>query len=106
VLAHTADVFRAVVDAVAEHYSLDKTEMREVITTHPKYVGVTLNPVLADLGAFERSAEPVDPPVIAKDPMDELTAATAAMSIAAPLTAPLVPKKKFVIRKPKAATPS
>ena len=83
VLAHTADVFHAVVDAVAEHYSLDKAEMMEVITTHPKYVGVTLHPVLADLGAFDKPAE------------------AAVASVAEPAK-----KKKFVIRKKEVAEPS
>lgn len=94
VLAHTADVFRAVVDAVAEHYSLDKEEMMEVITRHPKFVEVTTHPVLSDAGAFSKVP-------VTKEPIDELTEATAAMTIAAAASAAPVSKKRFVIRKTK-----
>ena len=66
VLSHTADVFQGVVDAVAEHYKLDKEEMMAVIRKHPKFMGVIQNPVLQDLGYLYQEKAAVEPAVKAK----------------------------------------
>jgi hypothetical protein len=59
VLKHTADVFHGVVDAIAEHYGLNKDEMMDVIAKHPKYTGIVQNPVLEDLGYLHTNASSV-----------------------------------------------
>jgi hypothetical protein len=57
-LNHTADVFHAIVGAVSEHYKLDKDEMMTVILKHPKYTGVSVNPVLQDMGYLYKEIAP------------------------------------------------
>ena len=38
VFKHTADVFELVVDAISEHYKIDKAEMMDVILKNPAYL--------------------------------------------------------------------
>lgn len=77
-LAHTADVFHAVLDAVSDHYKISKDEMMDVVLQHPSYTGVVLSPVIVDLGYFA-------PP-------------------GAEMKSPQKPKKKFVVKQPKPDT--
>lgn len=74
-LAHTADVFHAVLDAVSDHYKISKDEMMDVVLQHPSYTGVVLSPVLTDLGYFASPGGETKPPQ--------------------------KPKKKFVVKQPK-----
>lgn len=60
-LAHTADVFHGILDAVSDHYKISKDEMMDVVMNHPAYKGVTLSPVLNDLGYFPETPA-VKPP--------------------------------------------
>ena len=49
VFQHTADVFELIVDAVSEHYKIDKTEMMDVILKNPAYINKETN-VILDMG--------------------------------------------------------
>jgi hypothetical protein len=106
VLNHTADVFRGVVDAIAEHYGLDKDEMMSVIQKHPKYTGILQNPVLEDLGylhknkavvkrSYKKKVIPVVPvePVVPVVPVEPVV----------PVVPPPEEPKKFKINKKKSA---
>ncbi len=74
-LAHTADVFHAVLDAVSDHYKISKDEMMDVVLKHPAYTEVTLSPTLNDLGYFPPESKEVESK----------------------------PKKKFVVKQPKSS---
>ena len=73
VLNHTAEVFYAVVEAIADKYGLDKEAMTAAISEHPKFKEITLHPVLNDMGFLTKAEEEA--------------------SVSA------VPKKKFVFKK-------
>ncbi len=75
-LAHTAEVFHGIVDAISEHYKIPKDEMMDVVMAHPAYTGITVSPVLTDLGYFAPAPAPEAPK----------------------------PKKKFVVKKAVAST--
>jgi hypothetical protein len=60
-LAHTADVFHGIVNAISEHYKIPKDEMMDVVMAHPAYTGVIQNPVLTDLGYFASAPEAPKP---------------------------------------------
>ena len=49
VFQHTADVFELIVDAVSEHYKIDKAEMMDVILKNPAYINKETN-VIVDMG--------------------------------------------------------
>ena len=49
VFQHTADVFELIVDAVSEHYKIDKAEMMDVILKNPAYINKETN-VIIDMG--------------------------------------------------------
>jgi hypothetical protein len=74
-MAHTADVFHGIVDAISDHYKIPKDEMMEVVMAHPAYTEIIANPVLTDLGYFAQAPAP------------------------APTTESPKPKKKFVVKK-------
>ncbi len=80
-LKHTADVFHAVLDAVADHYKISKDEMMDVVLAHPAYKGAVLDPVISDLGFLRQADAPVAAPAA---------------------DAPKPKAKKFVVKKPAA----
>jgi hypothetical protein len=61
-LNHTAEVLMAVVEAIADTYTLDKEEMMAAIVEHPAYKAVTLDPVLNDMGFLTETAHPTTVP--------------------------------------------
>lgn len=50
ILKHTADMFVGIVEIVAEKYEIDPDEMMQVITEHPRYKEMHVDPVMHDLG--------------------------------------------------------
>jgi len=50
VLNHTAETFHGIVNAISEHYKLDKDEMMRVVVNHPSFKEGVVDPVLNDLG--------------------------------------------------------
>jgi hypothetical protein len=50
ILKHTADMFVGIVEIVAEKYKIDPNEMMHVITEHPRYKEMHVDPVMLDLG--------------------------------------------------------
>jgi len=50
VLNHTAETFHGIVNAISEHYKLDKDEMMSVVVNHPSFKEGVVDPVLNDLG--------------------------------------------------------
>ena len=50
ILKHTADMFVGIVEIVAEKYKIDPDEMMNVITSHPRYKDMIVDPVMLDLG--------------------------------------------------------
>jgi len=100
VLAHTADVFHAVVDAISEKYGLDKEEMFEAIRTHPSYSSIEMHPSVRDLGY--QLAEEAQAPAQAPQAADELVQIMQNVSLSAPQFNPGVApaqKKKFKIKR-------
>ncbi len=82
ILAHTADVFNATVNAISETYGIDSEEMFEAIRTHPDYMSIQVHPAVKDLGYIEEkrvapaAAAPVPAPVLAApapEPMESLS---------------------------------
>lgn len=65
VLNHTAETFHGIVNAISEHYKLDKDEMMSVVINHPSFKEGVVDPVLNDLGFLGLNAsgapEPVEP---------------------------------------------
>lgn len=108
VLNHTADVFRGVIDAISEHYKIDKDEMMDIVTSHPAYTSIVLNPVLNDLGYLSKE-EAVPPPepkpkksttkkVVPRTPEPVPVPEPEPVPVPTPSVEP-TPKKKFVIKK-------
>lgn len=101
ILAHTADVFNATVNAISETYGIDSEEMFEAIRTHPDYMSIQVHPAVKDLGyILEKTPEPA--PVVA-EPIDSLSTMMQNASLGpapsfAQGTAP-PQKKKFRIKK-------
>ena len=88
-LKHTADVFHAVLDAVADHYKISKDEMMDVVLAHPAYKGVVLDPVISDLGFLRQADAPVSaPPAEAPKPKAKKFVVKKALSGAAPAPIP------------------
>lgn len=56
-LAHTADVFHGILDAVSDHYKISKDEMMDVVLNHPSYKAITMSPALNDLGYFQPAVD-------------------------------------------------
>jgi len=99
VLAHTADVFHAVVEAISEKYGLDKEEMFEAIRTHPAYCSIEMHPSVRDLD-YQLAEEA--PAAAAPQPVDELERMMQNVSVSAPqFNAGVAPvqKKKFKIKR-------
>ena len=63
ILKHTADVFETLVEIVAEKYDIERDEMFAVITKHPKWKGMVVDPALHAL-----TAEPAAPAEPAPEP--------------------------------------
>jgi hypothetical protein len=78
ILKHTADMFVGIVEIVAEKYKIDPDEMMHVITEHPRYKEMHVDPVMHDLGYIVNAA-------------------------AAPAAAPEKPKVRIMKIKPKVA---
>ena len=83
-LAHTAEVFHGILDAVADQYKIDKEQMMDVVLAHPAYTSIRTSEILNSLGYFDR---PATTPPAPEAP------------VAAPAAAP---KKKFKVKKPAA----
>jgi hypothetical protein len=94
-LKHTADVFTTIVNALADHYKLDKDEMMEVITSDKRYTEMMVNPMIHDLGYLGAAA-----PAAAEPP------AAAAAAAAPPAAAAPVIKKFKLKKKPATSTSS
>jgi hypothetical protein len=56
ILKHTADMFVGIVEIVAEKYKIDPDEMMHVITEHPRYKEMQVDPVMHDLGYIVNTA--------------------------------------------------
>lgn len=68
ILKHTADMFVGIVEIVSETYKIDPDEMMNVITSHPRYKEMTVDPVMLDLGYIldPAAAEPKPAATVAK----------------------------------------
>ena len=103
VMAHTADVFHGIVDAISDHYKIDKDEMMDVIMSHPAYNSIICSPVLNDLGYLSKPDEPAPAPVpkksttkkVGSKPQVEPVPTSTEPAPAEP--APV--KKRFIIKK-------
>ena len=65
-LQHTSEVFHAVVEAVSDHYKIDKEEMMDAVLKHPAYKKQKDNHVFIDMGYLPNNIsaeEPVKEPV-------------------------------------------
>ena len=101
VLNHTAEVFHGIVDAISDHYKIDKDEMMDIVTGHPAYTSIVLSPVLNDLGYLSKPEESVAP-----KPKKSTTKKVVSKA-PEPAPAPAAePKKKFVIKKKAVPTPT
>jgi len=78
-LQHTSDVFHAVVEAVSDHYKIDKEEMMNAVLNHPVYKNQRENPVFIDMGYLPNKDSTPPPP---EKPVEES----------------VKPKKKFKIK--------
>ncbi len=61
ILKHTADMFVGIVEIVAEKYKIDPDEMMQVITEHPRYKEMHVDPVMHDLGYIVGGDAPAEP---------------------------------------------
>lgn len=62
-LQHTSDVFHAVVEAVSDHYKIDKEEMMDAVLSHPAYKKQKDNVVFIDMGYLPKKDELTEPPI-------------------------------------------
>ena len=111
ILAHTADVFNATVNAISETYGIDSEEMFEAIRTHPDYMSIQVHPAVKDLGYIQEKRVAPEPvlaapvPVPVAEPMDSLSTMMQTASLgpgpAAQFAQGTAPpqKKKFRIKK-------
>jgi hypothetical protein len=70
-LAHTADVFEGIVDAIHDHYKIDKEEMMRVVVAHPAYTSIQTSKILNDLGYFSAAKPEPKKKFIVKKPTAE-----------------------------------
>lgn len=73
IFAHVADFHEMIVRIISQKYGIPEEEILRVVTEHPDYVNMQVNPVIKSLGYFDQSDT---------DPKKKLT----------------VKKKKIVIR--------
>ena len=78
-LEHTSDVFHAVVEAISDHYKIDKEEMMDAVLNHPVYKKQKDNFVFIDMGYLPNKDTTPPPP---EKPVEET----------------VKPKKKFKIK--------
>jgi hypothetical protein len=71
VLQHTAEFFDHIVKAVGEKYGISEDELSAVITSHPEYSKLKINPLMGDQTSLSPAATAavvadLAPPVIRK----------------------------------------
>jgi hypothetical protein len=94
---HMADMFEVVVDILAEKYGHSKEEMIATVKTHPAFETLRTHPVIDGLNYITEAELPVAATeAVAETPAPATTSAGAGV----------VPKKKPVMRKKKAAVVS
>jgi len=91
VFSHVADIFKGILEAVAEHYKIDPKEMIDVVKNHPSVTEIALHPAVYDLGYM---------PELGTTPQTTAEPLLKEFKVVASVTeAPPLKTKKFKIKK-------
>ena len=104
---HVADFHILMVDIIAEKYKLDATEIIHTCHQDKRFQEMVVSPTIHSLGYFgegdlaaKREIDQPPPPPPKSDPVEQLVADTAKLSLG------VQPKKKIIRKKIPAAAPS